>query len=68
LALQIGYLRMSGRLLDAVRIVPPVLWRHRGEQFAVQAPDLAWLRAMYRQHRTLYEHQSSPAPRWDFIL
>jgi NAD-dependent deacetylase len=26
LALQIGFLRMSGRLLDAVRIVPPLLW------------------------------------------
>jgi hypothetical protein len=28
LALQIGFLRMSGRVLDAVRIVPAVLWRH----------------------------------------
>jgi uncharacterized protein DUF4158 len=27
LALQIGFLRMSGRLLDAVRMVPPLLWR-----------------------------------------
>jgi hypothetical protein len=27
LALQIGFLRMSGRLLDAVRMVPPRLWR-----------------------------------------
>src|ERR1019366_1289468 len=26
LALQIGFLRMSGRLLDSVRIVPPALW------------------------------------------
>ena len=33
LALQIGFLRMSGRVLDAVRIVPAVLWRHLGEQF-----------------------------------
>ncbi len=57
LALQIGFLRMSGRLLDSVRIVPPALWRHLGEQFGVQAPDLASLRAMYRRHRTVYEHQ-----------
>jgi hypothetical protein len=35
LALQIGFLRMSGRVLDAVRIVPAVLWRHLGEQFNV---------------------------------
>ena len=57
LALQIGFLRMSGRLLDAVRMVPPRLWRHLGEQFAVAAPDLASLRAMYRRAPTLIEHQ-----------
>ena len=56
LALQIGFLRMSGRLLDALRIVPAMLWRHLGEQFAA-APDLASLRAMYRRRRTLFEHQ-----------
>jgi hypothetical protein len=57
LALQIGFLRMSGRLLDAVRIVPPLLWRHLGERFGVAAPDLASLRAMYRREPTLIEHQ-----------
>ena len=57
LALQIGFLRMSGRVLDAVRIVPPVLWRHLGEQFNVAAPDLASLRAMYGRGSTLFEHQ-----------
>lgn len=36
--LQSGFLRMSGRLPDAVRMVPPPLWRHLGEQFAVGAP------------------------------
>ena len=29
-ALQIGFPRMTGRLLEAVRIVPPALWRHLG--------------------------------------
>ena len=57
LALQIGFLRMSGRLLDAVRIVPPLLWRHLGERLGVAAPDLASLRAMYRRAPTLIEHQ-----------
>jgi hypothetical protein len=57
LALQIGFLRMSGRLLEAVRIVPPSLWRHLGEQFDVAAPDLASLRSMYHRRRTLFEHQ-----------
>jgi hypothetical protein len=41
LALQIGFLRMTGRLLEAVRIVPPALWRHLGAQFGVAALDLA---------------------------
>jgi len=59
LALQIGFLRMSGRLLDAVRIVPPLLWRHLGERFGVAAPDLASLRAMYRRAPTLIEHQQA---------
>jgi Tn3 transposase DDE domain/Domain of unknown function (DUF4158) len=57
LALQIGFLRMSGRVLDAVRIVPPTLWKHLGSQFGEKAPDLASLRAMYRRHRTLFDHQ-----------
>jgi hypothetical protein len=57
LALRIGFLRMSGRLLDAVRMVPPLLWRHLGERFSVAAPDLASLRAMYRRAPTLIEHQ-----------
>jgi len=58
LALQIGFLRMSGRLLNAVRIVPPVLWHHLGRQFGVAAPDLASLRALYRRRQTLFDHQA----------
>jgi TnpA family transposase len=57
LALQIGFLRMTGRLLEALRMVPPALWRHLGVQFDVEAPDLASLRTMYRRRRTLFEHQ-----------
>ena len=41
LALQIGFLRMTGRLLEALRMVPPALWRHLGAQFEIDAPDLA---------------------------
>jgi len=40
LALQIGFLRMTGRLLEALRLVPPALWRHLGAQFEIDAPDL----------------------------
>jgi hypothetical protein len=48
---------MSGRLLDAVPMVPPALWRHLGTQFAIAAPDLASLRALYRRAPTLIAHQ-----------
>ena len=66
LALQVGFLRRSGRLLEAVRMVPPALWRHLGEQFNVIAPDLASLRAMYRRRRTLLEHQDVACATLDF--
>jgi len=48
---------MTGRLLEAVRLVPPALWRHLGEQFGMPAPDLASLRSMYQRRRTLFDHQ-----------
>ena len=57
LALHIGFLRMSGRLLNAFRIVPPLLWRHLGTQFGVDAPQVASLRTMYGRGRTLFDHQ-----------
>jgi hypothetical protein len=37
LALHIGFLRMSGRLLDALRVVPPGLWRHLGNELGIDA-------------------------------
>ncbi|RYF53571.1 MAG: DUF4158 domain-containing protein, partial [Comamonadaceae bacterium] len=41
LALHIGFLRMSGRLLDALRVVPPGLWRHLGHELGIGAPEIA---------------------------
>jgi TnpA family transposase len=57
LALHIGFLRMSGRLLDAFRVIPSVLWRHLGTELGIDAPELASLRAMYGRGRTLFDHQ-----------
>jgi hypothetical protein len=48
---------MSGRPLDAVRIVPPNLWQHLSAELGIDAPDLASLRALYHRDRTLYDHQ-----------
>ena len=31
---------MTGRLLEALRLVPPAPWRHLGRQFDIEAPDL----------------------------
>jgi hypothetical protein len=47
---------MSGRLLDALRMVPPALWRHLGAQLSVTPPELASLRALYRRAQTLRGH------------
>ena len=57
LALHIGFLRMSGRLLGAFRIISVVLWRHLGNELGIAAPEVASLRAMYERGRTLFDHQ-----------
>ena len=57
LALQIGFLRMTGRSMDSVRMVPRALWSHLGQTLGVAAPDLSSLRVLYRRAPTLIEHQ-----------
>ena len=48
---------MTGRLLEALRVVPPALWRHLGAQFGIEPPELVSLRTMYPRRRMLFEHQ-----------
>ena len=57
LALHIGFLRMSGRLLDAFRVVPTTLLHHLGGELGIDAPDIASLRALYGRDKTLFDHQ-----------
>jgi Domain of unknown function (DUF4158) len=57
LALHIGFVRMSGRPLDAFRVLPVVLLRHLGKELSIPVPDVASLRALYRRRSTLFEHQ-----------
>ena len=57
LALRMGFLRLRGRFLNAVRVVPASLWTHLGKQLGVPAPELASLKAMYGRSRTLFDHQ-----------
>lgn len=64
-ALQIGFLKMCGRPLDAIQRVPADLLNHLGGQLEILAPTIATFRALYlKRRRTLYEHQ-----RWamDFL-
>jgi hypothetical protein len=56
LALHIGFLRLSGRMLNSVRIVPATLWQHLGNEIGITAPELAPLRALYVRGRTLFDH------------
>jgi len=58
-ALQLGFVRMTGRVLSAVKVVPAPLLKHIGQQLEVQAPTIASLRAIYQTRmRTLWEHQA----------
>ena len=57
LALHIGFLRMSGRLLYAFRVVPVALWRHLSDELGIGTPDVASLRTLYGREKTLFDHQ-----------
>lgn len=58
LGLQLGFLRMTGRMLDAFDQVPARLWAHLGVQLAIAPPEIGNLRALYLERiRTLGDHQ-----------
>ena len=57
LALHLGFLRMSGRSLNAIRVMPGSLWTHLGKELGVRPPELASLKALYGRRSTLFEHQ-----------
>ena len=57
LALNMGFLRLSGRSLNAVRVMPASLWAHLGKELGVRPPELASLKALYGRRSTLFEHQ-----------
>ncbi|KAF1004448.1 MAG: hypothetical protein GAK28_03970 [Luteibacter sp.] len=57
LALQMGFIRLTGSVLASVKMVPSDLWKHLGETLGIAAPDIASLRSLYRGRRTLFTHQ-----------
>ncbi|WP_084733339.1 Tn3 family transposase [Sphingobium chungbukense] len=56
-ALQIGFLRLTGAPLNSVEMIPPQVLAHLGAELGIAPPRLASIRALYRRHRTLFEHQ-----------
>ena len=60
-ALQLGFLRLTGRQLNSVHVLPQAVLTHLARQLAIEAPDIASIRALYRRERTLYEHQNFAA-------
>lgn len=66
-AIQLGFVRMTGRSLDALKIIPRELLQHIGAQLGVTAPSIATLKAIYRRRATLYEHQAWALKLADFV-
>jgi hypothetical protein len=58
LAVHVGFLRMTGRSLDAFERIPMELLRHLRTHLGITTPDLTSLGALYQRRRTLHEHQT----------
>lgn len=60
LALQIGFLKMTGRTLNSVELIPPGVLDHLGRQLDCVPPRIASIRSFYRwRRRTLFEHHAT---------
>ena len=57
LGLHIGFLRMSGRLLNSTDVIHWRILAFLGAQLQIPAPRVASLRALYSRRPTLYQHQ-----------
>ncbi|MFS8979338.1 DUF4158 domain-containing protein [Cupriavidus necator] len=64
-AVHIGFIRMTGRTLDACKQVPRFLWSHVGAQVGVTPPDMGTLNALYDGRTdTLWPTKPSASIRW----
>jgi Domain of unknown function (DUF4158) len=60
LALQVGFLKMTGGTLNSVELIRPEILDHLGRQLDCVPPRIASIRAFYRRRRrTLFEHHAS---------
>jgi TnpA family transposase len=58
-AIQIGYMRMTGMALNSVEMIPTAVLAHIACQLEQSAPQLTSIRALYRRRRTLHDHQEA---------
>ena len=60
-ALQIGFVKMTGTPLNSVQVIPAVVLDHLGHQLRTgeSTPQIASIRALYRRRRTLFDHQQA---------
>jgi hypothetical protein len=56
-AIHIGFIKMTGQMLDSFEIIPRPLLEHVGDTLGIDVPTLAPLRALYSRRSTLFEHQ-----------
>ncbi|WKZ88736.1 Tn3 family transposase (plasmid) [Ralstonia pickettii] len=56
-AIQLVFLRASGRTLDQLNTLPRQLLRYIGARLGTPTPTIASLRTIYQRYKTLYEHQ-----------
>jgi hypothetical protein len=64
LALHVGFLRLSGGLLNSTDLIPEAVLQHIGKQISrgERVPQIASIRSLYRQRgRTLFDHQQAAA-------
>ncbi len=66
LALHIGFLRMSGWLLYAFRVIPVALWHHLSDELGIATSEVVSLRTLYVREKTLFDHQQEPAQSFAF--
>lgn len=52
-----GFLRLSGHSLNALRLVPVSLRAHLGKELGVRPPEIASLKAIYARGKTFYNHR-----------
>lgn len=56
-ALQLVFMRASGRVLDRFSAIPKTLLHHIGRELGAGSANIASLRSIYRRRETLYDHQ-----------